>query len=73
MTIEKDPRYPDAVQSDEPEFESVEKERDYWKGLALSYAAKLGALQVVMNKSWTASVDPETAKIVVFEDGVDNV
>lgn len=36
-----------------PEWESVEQERDYWKALALSYGAKLKALELIMQASWT--------------------
>lgn len=63
-----DPRYPDAVTDTGPEFPTVEAERDYWKGLALSYAAKLGALELVFKRSWTAKVDPNSGYVYVEED-----
>lgn len=43
----------EPVHDDGPEWDSVEAERDYWKALALTYGAKLGALQATMAATWT--------------------
>lgn len=63
-----DPRYPKALQSDQPEFENDKQEIQYWKCLANAYAAKLGALGIVMKKTWKADVDPATGEVVVYEE-----
>lgn len=52
----------------EPEWDSVEQERDYWKKLAKTQAAKLGAVQATMNKKWEAVVDPQTGIVIVYEE-----
>lgn len=36
----------------EPEWESVEAERDYWKRLAQSYGAQLTAMRHVLATTW---------------------
>jgi len=64
----QDPRYPNALTPEEPEFPSIEAERDYWKGLALSYADKLGALGIVFKRYWTAYTDPVTGEVMVREE-----
>jgi len=40
-----DPRYPEALEVEGPEWPSVEAERDYWKGLAASYAQTIAAIR----------------------------
>ena len=39
-----------------PEWDTVEQERDYWKALALSYAAKIGAMDATMKRTWTVKI-----------------
>jgi len=51
MTIE-DKRYPEAHAPTEPEWNSIEEERDYWKKLAQGYAAKINMLRVVLNSTY---------------------
>lgn len=41
----------------QPEWDTVEAERDYWKKLALAYAAKIAAIEHTMRKSWTVTLD----------------
>lgn len=67
-----DTRYPDALDmSETPEFETPQQEIAYWKGLALSYGAKLRAVEVVMGRTWTAKFDPATESVVVIGDAAD--
>lgn len=51
----------------EPEWETVEQERDYWKKLANAYAAKLTAIQRTMEKQFEAEFDPQTGEVFVYE------
>ncbi len=63
-----DPRYPKALDlTDEPEWETVEQERDYWKKLANAYGAKITAMQAVMSATFETFVDPETGDNFVRE------
>jgi len=47
----------EPIPDDGPEWGSVEAERDYWKGLALSYGAKLKALEHTLAGTWTVRQD----------------
>lgn len=40
------------IEDNGPEWGSVEEERDYWKGLAQSYAAKLMMVNRTMQATW---------------------
>jgi hypothetical protein len=51
-----------------PEWESVEQERDYWKSLALGYAAKLKALELTFAASFTVQPDRDGKRWVVQTD-----
>ncbi len=63
-----DPRYPKALDlTDEPEWETVEQERDYWKKLANAYAAKLTAISHVMGKKFEARIDESDGRVYVYE------
>lgn len=53
MSLDDDHGEGEPLNDDQPEWSSVEEERDYWKKLALEYGAKLGALQHTMASSWT--------------------
>ncbi len=59
--------------SDQPEWETVAQERDYWKRLALGYAAKLRAIEYTMSRSWTVTLDPQNGQPIVVEDEPKNV
>lgn len=41
----------------EPEWSTLEAERDYWKGLALSYGAQITAMKHTLATDWTAKQD----------------
>lgn len=63
-----DPRYPSALDlTDEPEWETVEQERDYWKALANAYGAKLTALRTVMDRRYEARVNDQDGQVYVYE------
>lgn len=50
-----------------PEWENVEQERDYWKGLALSYGAKLKAIEHTMAGTWTV-IHTKDGKVWVVDE-----
>lgn len=54
----------EPLHDDGPEWESVEQERDYWKGLAQSYGAKISAIKHALENDWTIAPD-ETGKLWV--------
>lgn len=53
-----------------PEWDSVEAERDYWKSLALSYGAKLRAIEHTMGATWTVEAAAD-GWFVIRTDGKD--
>jgi len=54
-------------QVQQPEWDTVEQERDHWKKLALSYAAKLSAIEHTMGRTWTVELDA-TGQHWIVED-----
>ena len=53
MALDSDNGEGSPMEDAGPEWDSVEAERDYWKGLALKYGAQLGAIKHALNTQWT--------------------
>jgi len=58
MTLDDDKRGEgEPIPDDGPEWHSVAEECAYWKALALSYGAKLRALESTLQCTWTVRAD----------------
>lgn len=72
----------EPIPDDGPEWGSVEEECAYWKGLALSYGAKLKAIEHTMTMTWVIESDnlgmyvrpePDVERITIHVSGLSDI